>query len=283
MLGRIFFTYVKGSDLDANPKRWRLMADILNDAAFFVDLLLPLFPSLFLPLACLSSLFRCVVGVAGGATRTAITQHQALRNNLADVAAKDGSQETLVNVIALVMSLIFLPLVSGKPYLIWTLFALFTCAHLYCNYRAVRSLRFKSLNRNRTSIIIRSFLKYGNVPSVDDCNRDEPLFYSTCGIRHLGCSVGELFEFKKKLPNAKFVQTKEYILLFDGRHNIGWVALPEESTNLLEPFFHLQCLSLDAPFSKNLFQCFCERAEAGGFDITTLHLRYDSWRYRHQE
>jgi len=33
-----------------------------------------------------------VVGVAGGATRAALTQHQARRNNMADVSAKDGSQ-----------------------------------------------------------------------------------------------------------------------------------------------------------------------------------------------
>jgi len=35
---------------------------------------------------------QAVVGVAGGATRAALTQHQARRNNMADVSAKDGSQ-----------------------------------------------------------------------------------------------------------------------------------------------------------------------------------------------
>lgn len=30
--------------------------------------------------------------MAGGATRAALTQHQARRNNMADVSAKDGSQ-----------------------------------------------------------------------------------------------------------------------------------------------------------------------------------------------
>ena len=32
------------------------------------------------------------MGVAGGATRAALTQHQARHNNMADVSAKDGSQ-----------------------------------------------------------------------------------------------------------------------------------------------------------------------------------------------
>ena len=39
---------------------------------------------------CLS--FKSIVGVAGGATRSALTQHQAKNNNLADVSAKDSSQ-----------------------------------------------------------------------------------------------------------------------------------------------------------------------------------------------
>jgi len=40
---------------------------------------------------------QAVVGVAGGATRAALTQHQARRNNMADVSAKDGSQVCLTN------------------------------------------------------------------------------------------------------------------------------------------------------------------------------------------
>lgn len=40
------------------------------------------------------------VGVAGGATRASITNHQAIKGNMAEISAKDGSQETLVNLIA---------------------------------------------------------------------------------------------------------------------------------------------------------------------------------------
>lgn len=32
------------------------------------------------------------MGVAGGATRAALTVHQARRDNMADISAKDGSQ-----------------------------------------------------------------------------------------------------------------------------------------------------------------------------------------------
>lgn len=109
--------------------------------AFFIDLTAPLFPTdVVVFILCSSSIARALVslyispfpfhltvldhfknfkmefqvGVSGSATRAAVTQHQARMNNMADVSAKDGSQETLVNLIALVASLILLPIVSGK-------------------------------------------------------------------------------------------------------------------------------------------------------------------------
>lgn len=57
---------------------------------------------------------QAIVGCAGGATRAALTQHQARRNNMADVSAKDGSQETLVNLTALLFSLVLIPAVTSN-------------------------------------------------------------------------------------------------------------------------------------------------------------------------
>ena len=61
-------------------------------AGLALELASPLLPRAFLLLACLGSLARAVTGVAGGATRMALTQHFALRRNAADIAAKEGSQ-----------------------------------------------------------------------------------------------------------------------------------------------------------------------------------------------
>ena len=49
-----------------------------------------------LPVLCVAGVGRSLVGVAGGATKAAVAQHQARGRNMADLAAKDGSQETLV-------------------------------------------------------------------------------------------------------------------------------------------------------------------------------------------
>jgi len=92
MLGRIIFAWWKGSKLDCNAKQWRLFADILNDVAMFLEIMAPIYPIFFTVTVCTSNLAKCIVSVAGGATRAALTMHQARRNNMADVSAKDSSQ-----------------------------------------------------------------------------------------------------------------------------------------------------------------------------------------------
>lgn len=83
-------------------------------------------------------------------------KRQARRDNLADVAAKDGSQETLINVFSLICSLILLPAIEGHSWIIWFLFLLLTFLHMFANYRAVKSLQFNTLNQARFQIAVKS-------------------------------------------------------------------------------------------------------------------------------
>ncbi|VDM23761.1 unnamed protein product [Hydatigera taeniaeformis] len=143
--------------------------------------------------------------MVGGATRAAVTQHQALVGNMADVAAKDGSQETLSNFVALLVNLILLTMVTGNLFLIWLLFTLLTPIHLYANWRAVRCLEFTTLNRTRFSILIQDWLRKHNeqsdqlppLLSVHEVNQREPILRSLWSDSrnrsiHLGCSFEKL-------------------------------------------------------------------------------------------
>ena len=67
-------------------KRWRLFADLLNDLVMLVELGAGQLPKpALLPVLCLTGLGRSLVGVAGGATKAAVAQHQARSNNMADL------------------------------------------------------------------------------------------------------------------------------------------------------------------------------------------------------
>nr|XP_042140206.1 RUS family member 1 isoform X2 [Peromyscus maniculatus bairdii] len=176
MLGRIVFAWWKGSKLDCNAKQWRLFADVLNDIAMFLEIMAPMYPIFFTMTVSTSNLAKCIVGVAGGATRAALTMHQARRNNMADVSAKDSSQETVVNLAGLLVSLLMLPLVSSCPSLSLGCFILLTALHIYANYRAVRALVLETLNESRLQLVLKHFLQRGEVLEPASANQMEPLW-----------------------------------------------------------------------------------------------------------
>lgn len=47
--------------LDSDCKKWRLFADILNDAAMFIELLLPYFYTYSMQVLCLTSTLKALV------------------------------------------------------------------------------------------------------------------------------------------------------------------------------------------------------------------------------
>lgn len=191
MLGRIMFAWLQGTNLDCNAKRCRLMADIMNDFAIFLEIVAPIIPGLFTIIVCFAGLCKSIVGVAGASTRAALSQHQARKNNMADIAVKDSSQETLVNVTALLFSLAITSFITGNQPLIFTLFAAFTFLHITTNYLAVTSVIMEVLNQARLCILVQEFLKTSDVLSVQDTNHQEPVIFKTSRKMsiHLGSSI----------------------------------------------------------------------------------------------
>ena len=133
-----------------------------------------------------------------------LTQHQARRHNHADVAAKDGSQETAVNLMALVAGLVLLPAVHGDPARVWTVFLLATVGHIYANYRAVKAVVMESFDEQRLELVALSVAgaaasgAQGLLAGValDELRPAvialrERLFYRAAPVR-LGCRLAEL-------------------------------------------------------------------------------------------
>nr|XP_023687471.1 RUS1 family protein C16orf58 homolog isoform X4 [Paramormyrops kingsleyae] len=180
MLGRILFAWVKGSKLDCDAKKWRLVADVLNDIAMFMEILAPSFPACFTFIVCIAGILKSIVGVAGGATRAALTLHQARRDNMADVSAKDGSQETL----------------------------------------AVRSIVMETLNEARLSILLHQYLHDGRILSPSEANSREPVFLEfrrRVPIK-FGVKFGDLITSPDELRLALKNNSKAYLIgMRDGR------------------------------------------------------------------
>ncbi|XP_017274776.1 RUS1 family protein C16orf58 homolog [Kryptolebias marmoratus] len=299
MLGKILFAWRKGSKLDSEAKKWRLFADVLNDIAMFMEILAPHFPACFTLIVCTAGIFKSLVGVAGGATRAALTVHQARRDNMADISAKDGSQETLVNLAGLLVSLMLIPLVTDNPALTLGLFFLFTVLHLFANYKAVRSVVMETFNEARLSIVLQRYLRDKRVLSPLEANQREPVFlqFRTAASIKLGVRLQDVVQSPEELNLALKDNSSPFLL--GVRNGCVCVCLGAEASVRDEIRAMCQAVwlsnTLSCPTSRKPqsfweivheshklmdanFDSFLKGVEAAGWDVKRTLLDWDEWR-----
>ena len=163
-----------------NVKRWRLFADLINDIGLTLELLSPRFPDLFLLLACIGTLCRALCGVAAGATRASLMSHFALHNNIADISAKEGIQETAVTLAGLVLGWQAVDWLDGDLRLTWLVFGLLTAVHVWANVLAMRCLVLTSLDRQRANLCITHFLTHRDTLTPAQAAQRESVWWPLC-------------------------------------------------------------------------------------------------------
>jgi len=95
-LATILFAHKLGNSLVAECKRYRLLADIFNDAAFILDCLSPMFPKpVRVAFLSVSSVFRAICGVAAGSSKTSLSAHFAKWGNLGELNAVGHNSKEL--------------------------------------------------------------------------------------------------------------------------------------------------------------------------------------------
>lgn len=250
-LGGIAFAYTYGTYLDAYSKKWRLIADILNDFALCLELALPLYVTLTPLVLCVSNTLKAVVGIAGGATKSAMINHHAIRENAADVSAKDAVQETTVNLISSITAIFLLPFLDFPL----PIFLFMISMHIYANYLAVRSLSLNIFNETRYLQVIDMFLKQKWILDPFSVNMDEPLNLwewgapmlnkKVCGFQILiGKSISAAHHKCNDLRNwmiiKKVYKNKNYILYPDTEEKIVYLYIKDNITSeeLLCGYFH---------------------------------------------
>lgn len=217
------------SELDINSKKWRLRADLINDVVLTLELfLLPFYTNYALYILCLTAVLRSIVGVAGAATRNAMTMHHAIRQNHADVSAKDSAQETFVNLIGSFLGLLILSTVSSTAGII-LIFIICIGVHLYANTKSVKSVCLKTFNEARYLIVLEEFFRHGSVLPPQIVNQLERVTLGqtvsiTAKIR-IGCSVKDLCDqMKNRMEIEDLIacfETRDKFLIAETKNYIG--------------------------------------------------------------
>ncbi|KAJ3214193.1 hypothetical protein HDU67_001997 [Dinochytrium kinnereticum] len=173
MMSRILFAWCYSFDIDADAKQWRFYADLLNDTGTFLEVLAPSLPqTYFLILACLATIMKCLCGVAAGSTKAALSQHFAIKDNVADLNAKDGSQETVVGLIGLIFGSYIVQWITDDA----QTWICFVRKHVIL---IIRSVVIPTLNTQRAYLLMFKYLNegYGRVNTPQEIAKHEQIFW----------------------------------------------------------------------------------------------------------
>lgn len=246
-LGRIFFAWLKGCELDLDSKKWRIRADVLNDLAMGIEIFaLPRFPHLSTYILCGTTTIKAIVGVAGGATRSALTQHHAVRGNLADVASKDCAQETCVNLVASFVGLFLLTAIQTQ-FALYVLFAIVTLGHIFANIKAVKSVCLRTFNESRYLIALEEFFKAGRMLRPLEVNRLERVTVGqtvrlSMRVR-IGLSAKNLVDFYKTSSEIEHLVTNfdshDRFIIAETKNSLGvYLHFDARPQDVLKAYFY---------------------------------------------
>eukprot|EP01118_Nematostelium_gracile_P005576 TRINITY_DN1771_c0_g1_i2.p1 TRINITY_DN1771_c0_g1~~TRINITY_DN1771_c0_g1_i2.p1 ORF type:complete len:351 (+),score=62.75 TRINITY_DN1771_c0_g1_i2:395-1447(+) len=170
-LGMMFLASRLGTRFDSDTKRNKWRADVLHNCGVGLELCTPLVPSLFLPFASMANLLKGLAGITNGATRASFNKHFAQGENLGDLTAKAQTQGITAYLVGMTggIGLSFMSVDEPASLPIFGCFGLLAAIQLYASFRALSSVQLKTLNLQRTSILIDRYLsKYQTVVESDD-------------------------------------------------------------------------------------------------------------------
>ena len=193
MLGSLLFTYFFSDDFGYDVRQWRLFADISNDIGLTLHFVAPLCgKEWFVTITIVASLMTTMCGISAGSTKAYISSHFALENNLTDLVAKEGSQETAVNIIGLLGGYALLHSVgtvdqSGAA--VFLSFFVLTVIHVIANVFAIHYLTFDYLNETRFQLVVQrdgAHMDYKDIcrqePFLPGCSRRSSKYHD-CQVR----------------------------------------------------------------------------------------------------
>lgn len=179
-LATILFAHRYGRAIEPECKFYRFFADIVNDSALFLDIFSPALSTLPKVLAlCGAGILRALCGVSGGAAKASLSAHFAKTGNLAELNAKDGSQETVISLMGMLVGSLLLQVVHEKDTVLAWMVVLVTI-HLWTNYKAVRSVHMRSLNKQRLCIVMNEWMRSGKILTPAQVADQEHILNWTC-------------------------------------------------------------------------------------------------------
>uniref|UniRef100_T1HA99 Uncharacterized protein n=1 Tax=Rhodnius prolixus TaxID=13249 RepID=T1HA99_RHOPR len=173
---------------------------------------------------------------------------------MADVSAKDGSQETCVNLVASLLSAVLLVTIVNTSVL-WYLFLFMTSLHLYANYKAVKSLNFNTFNRERLLLVIQEYLSREIILPPIEINRRESVYlgFGLSDLKLCGFRIKSGHSFEKLMKNVCPFEVQLLTHMFKDRKYIIFMVSSQKTIHILLHQEHTCIDLIDAHYRAVLF------------------------------
>ncbi|XP_057758616.1 protein root UVB sensitive 1, chloroplastic isoform X1 [Arachis stenosperma] len=165
-----------GRHFDVNPKGWRLFADLLENAAFGLEMCTPAFPQFFVLIGAVAGASRSAAALIQASTRSCFFAGFAAQRNFAEVIAKGEVQGMASKFIGIGIGIGLGNCIGSSTPLVLASFGVVTWIHMYCNLKSYQSIQLRTLNPYRASLVFSEYLLSGQAPPVKEVNDEEPLF-----------------------------------------------------------------------------------------------------------
>ncbi|XP_077229033.1 root UVB sensitive protein (Protein of unknown function, DUF647) [Tasmannia lanceolata] len=232
-MGKLICTNM-GARMDSEPKRWRILADVLYDLGTGLEVLSPLCPHLFLQVAGLGNFAKGMAVVAARATRLPIYSSFAKEGNLSDLFAKGEAISTLFNVVGIGAGIQLASTICSSIQGKLVVGPLLSVIHIYSVVEEIRAAPVNTLNPQRTAMIVADFLKTGKISSPADLRYREDLLFperliEDAGSVKVGSPLHKVVKKPSKLNELREVFPKEKFLI--NRENKWTDMVLEQSAN----------------------------------------------------
>jgi hypothetical protein len=190
-LGCILVAWGVGSRFDDDAKTFFLLGDAAYELGVLVEILSPLCPAFFLPVASAGNALKSISYMVRIPPRTAILRSFCRKENLGDVSAKSNSQDVVSGVLGIGLGIWATSAIQGSVQRALGFYALAVVFVGLFSKASLARLELRTLNRQRLSILLEEFVRDGSVSGPREVNRREqvPTFLSRAAQRRKGAVV----------------------------------------------------------------------------------------------
>ena len=176
-VGKMIWAGSMGKDFDVDPKRWRFRSALLYAGGNGLEIITQIFPASFLLFATVANSMKQVSMLTSSATRNAMYRSFGERSqNIANITAKGEAQIVVADLIGMAFGIRLSKAVGSSRTNILGSYSILTVLDIIGIYMELRQVVFRTLNAERSDILINQYLTNGHILTPAEVSAKESIF-----------------------------------------------------------------------------------------------------------